>query len=281
MNLPPNTPKADNDPPVEADVGAYYGPGRASTIFYDALESALRPIESEIAFYKTLTPKADARILEIGCGTGRIAGPLAQAGHTVVGIDLSPAMLAQADAKKAALSEPVAARIDYRTGDARTLDLGETFDLVLAPYRVFNHLLTPADQGAFLAALRNHASPDGLIVFDTNQPSEWHMQSDYKTWPEQSFALTGHDLILEYRIAHLQFDRVAQTVTCDVRFTLVNQTGGLVRRHTDRLAFRWAEPAEIRAMLDQNGLRLLAEYRDFDRAPPTEIGDRVWVVKIA
>lgn len=64
-----------------------------------------------------------ARVLDAGCGTGRIAIRLAELGYSVVGVDLDPTMLREAcDA---------APKLDWRIGDLSALDTGETFDLVL------------------------------------------------------------------------------------------------------------------------------------------------------
>jgi 2-polyprenyl-3-methyl-5-hydroxy-6-metoxy-1,4-benzoquinol methylase len=76
---------------------------------------------------KELGNNKSARILDIGCGTGRHALELTRRGYRVTGIDLSEAMLARAREK--ALRENL--KIDFRKGDARHLDFFEEFDLVI------------------------------------------------------------------------------------------------------------------------------------------------------
>ena len=86
-----------------------------------------------------LVPGGGQRVLDVGCGTGSLSILLAEADNTVVGIDLSPDMIAQARAK----AERSGASIDFRVGDAS--DVAEspaTFDVVLCRHLVWT-LLEP------------------------------------------------------------------------------------------------------------------------------------------
>jgi ubiquinone/menaquinone biosynthesis C-methylase UbiE len=78
-----------------------------------------------------------AGILELACGTGRCLLPLASAGHTVTGLDVSPAMLAQLQQKAEAAG--VAQRVTAVQGDMRDFSLGRTFSLI---YIALNSLCT-------------------------------------------------------------------------------------------------------------------------------------------
>src|SRR6188508_1195508 len=86
--------------------------------FYD-WENARTLGRRDVPFWRNLAVHAGGPVLELGCGTGRIALPLGRAGVHVVGIDRSAAMLARARArvKRAAM----AGRIDLIRGDIRYL----------------------------------------------------------------------------------------------------------------------------------------------------------------
>ncbi len=100
-----------------------------------------------------------ARILDVGCGAGRIATPLVELGHPVTGVDDSPEMLAAMDARV----EPV-------LGDARTVRLDRRFDAVL----LASHLLNDRDAGAFLATASAHLEDGGLIIAEVYPPTmDW------------------------------------------------------------------------------------------------------------
>jgi len=115
---------------------------------YDAVPAYSQ--RADIAFYREEAERAggSSRVLELGCGTGRLTLPLAQAGHEVTGIDLSPAMLARAREKLAAEPRSVQDRVTLVEGDARRAELGQasSFDVVLAPFRVLQHFPAISDQ---------------------------------------------------------------------------------------------------------------------------------------
>src|SRR5215468_2183437 len=92
-------------------------------------------IEGDVAFYVEEARAAAPPVLELGCGTGRILIPVAEAGIELVGLDRAPAMLAVARAKLATLTAASRGRIQLIEGDMRTLALGRRFGLVMVPYR--------------------------------------------------------------------------------------------------------------------------------------------------
>lgn len=96
-----------------------------------------------------------ARVLDAGCGTGRIAVRLDELGYGVVGVDVDATMLDVARAE--------APHLDWRAGDLATLDLGETFDLVLLAGNIVP-LLEPGTLGAVTARLAAHVAPGGRVV---------------------------------------------------------------------------------------------------------------------
>lgn len=108
-------------------------------------ERSFRPLEGKTA-------------LDVGCGAGLLAEPLARLGAEVTGVDAAEANVAVARAHAEGASLP----IDYRHGELAALGLGR-FDLVTA-MEVLEHV---ADKPAFLAELANHLSPSGLLALST------------------------------------------------------------------------------------------------------------------
>src|SRR5919112_1797493 len=97
----------------------------------------------DVPFYVGLAGDADGPLVELAVGNGRVAIPVAQAtGRRVIGIDSSPAMLAQARLR--AVEEGV--ELDLRRGDMRELELEETAALIYCPGRSLMHLPTWADR---------------------------------------------------------------------------------------------------------------------------------------
>ncbi len=98
-----------------AQARPYYAEKGLSTAFYDVVTAADSRLEGDIAVYGKLAP-AGGSVLELGCGTGRIAFALAGRGFSVTGVEIAPSMLAQAQAKRAALDPDTASRVVLRRG---------------------------------------------------------------------------------------------------------------------------------------------------------------------
>jgi SAM-dependent methyltransferase len=103
-------------------------------------------------------------ILDLGCGTGNHAIPLAEQGYEVVGIERSEAMLAHARSK-AAKALP-GRKVEFHQGDIRHADVGRKFDAALMMFAVLGYQQENADVRAALATARRHLLPGGLLVFD-------------------------------------------------------------------------------------------------------------------
>src|SRR6476620_6564068 len=116
--------------------------------WYDALADgygdwASTGVAADVPFYVSLARDADGPLVELAVGTGRVAIPVAQTtGRRVLGIDSSPAMLAQARVR--AVEEGV--ELDLREGDIRELEIEEPAALIYCPGRSLLHLPTWADR---------------------------------------------------------------------------------------------------------------------------------------
>ncbi|MET0559026.1 MAG: class I SAM-dependent methyltransferase [Solirubrobacterales bacterium] len=104
---------------------------------------------------------SQGRVLDAGCGTGSAFEPLLRRGWEVVGCDVSPRMLAQAERK-------FGADVPLSTVDLRKLPLLGRFELVLALNDVVNYLTEDGDLERALVGMRANLAPRGLLLFDSN-----------------------------------------------------------------------------------------------------------------
>lgn len=101
------------------------------------------PMTADIPFYVELARQAEGPLVELAVGNGRVAIPVAQAtGRPVIGIDSSPAMLAQARSRAA----EAGVELDLREGDMRDLALDQPAGLIYCPFRALLHLPTWGDR---------------------------------------------------------------------------------------------------------------------------------------
>ena len=158
---------------AKAKPRAFYEADSLHTEVHDALGASLiagSSVEGDTAFYRRMARETGGPILEVGCGTGRVAAALAADGHEVVGVDLSEPMLRLAEQRRMSLPADATARVSFHRADLATLDLGRDFALIVTPARVFQFMLTSAAQRAALAALRTHLRPNGRLVLDLFDP---------------------------------------------------------------------------------------------------------------
>ena len=119
-------------------------------------------------------------LLEIGCGTGRVLLPLAQAGFEIVGIDNSAEMLAIGWARlRGAVASPDAElKAEMIEADALNFDLGRRFGLAFIALNTFLHNLTRESQLQTLNNAHKHLLPGGSMVIDLPPNDELANQPD-------------------------------------------------------------------------------------------------------
>ncbi len=151
----------------------------------DNLEEYLDPYvyEAEYGGYQGdfelfLNLVSKGSILDLACGTGRLAIPLAQKGSKVVGLDASAPMLALAREKSNELP------IEWIQGDIRDFQLNETFDLILMAGNAFQALLSEEEQIQTLNCVRKHLKLSGLFVFNTRNPqgNDFKDVNEFEFW---------------------------------------------------------------------------------------------------
>jgi 2-polyprenyl-3-methyl-5-hydroxy-6-metoxy-1,4-benzoquinol methylase len=200
-------------------------------------------------------------LLDLACGTGRMAIPMAAQGYEVTGVDVVPEMIAWARQKAA--QQDIA--IDWVVADARTFSLEQRFGLIYMLANAFQFFLTRADQEAMLASVREHLRPDGCFLFGTRNPSPRNLL-EVRRPGLQRFTLPdgGRLLITE----HQQYDPISQIqrYTCYYQWLHPDGRHEEKTRHT---ALRYVYPQEMEALLHHSGLQIRACYGDWNQEPLT------------
>jgi SAM-dependent methyltransferase len=142
----------------------YYSGRGASALHYDRLAAGDHNIDGDLDIYAGLVAPGGS-VLELGAGTGRVAIDLARRGHSVVGLDISAPMLAQAEAKRATLDADTAGRLRFVRGDMAALAVGGQFDLVAATYYALAHLPAGSAWRNTFKGGAGHLKPGGVAAF--------------------------------------------------------------------------------------------------------------------
>jgi SAM-dependent methyltransferase len=114
--------------------------------------------EADLALWEELAGEAGPPVLDLGCGTGRVALHLARRGHPVVGVDIEPELLEALADRAAGLP------VQTLHADARDFDLGRTVALALAPMQTLQLLDDAADRVACLRRVYAHLEPGGRFA---------------------------------------------------------------------------------------------------------------------
>ncbi len=241
--------------------------------------------EDDIQFYVDEAQAANGPCLELGCGTGRILIPAAQAGATVVGVDTAQPMLAQARRKISKLPSNVQQHITLHRGDMRNVKLREQFALVTVPFRAFLHLLTADDQIAALHNIHRLLQPGGRLALNFFDPSLESIVAHggplggaLHLTGEQFFDPRTNRLLIEYATVHYtqQLQRLEQYFVYDELNRDGRVMGRLYRNLQMRYIFRW----EFEHLLARCGFDLLALYGSFDRDPHLRTGQElIWIAQ--
>jgi len=206
---------------------------------------------ADIPFYASLAREADGPVVELAVGTGRVAIPVAQAtGRTVIGIDSSPAMLAQARTAAATAG----ARLDLREGDMRDLVLDEPAALVYCPFRALLHLPSWADRRRTFERVAASLRPDGRFAWD-------------------AFAFDHHTAV------RLDGSHQQEPTPHTTRYSVGDNRIDLTLDGGGTSSMWWATKNECLGLIDVAGLEVEALYGGFAGEPFT--GERTEYVFIA
>ena len=236
--------------------------------------------QGDIEWYRQKAIDSAGPVLELGAGTGRITIPIADSGIPITALDASAAMLAKLHDKIRALPEDVRSRVAIHQGDMRTFALGETFALVIIPFRAFLHNLTFDDQLATLKRVYDHLRPGGELAFNVFHPSLEYMAafagSQAGTWRWRStreLPAGGFAVLSEAS----RYDTVQQGVRSMLRSEEFDEDGSLRRTHMLSLELAYLYPSDIRRLLSAAGFELVRMSGDFKGRAFERDGDELVV----
>lgn len=247
----------------------YYAPGSLSAAYYDLITDADVRLRGDEDIYAGLVPEG-GDVLELGAGTGRLTAGLAARGHAIVGVDISPTMLAQAQARVAALPEHVRSRIQLVRGDMTALDLRRAFDLVFLPFFTLAHVPAGAAWRNTFAVVAKHMAPGALAAchlprLDLMQRAP-PAQASLPVMDEPLPDGRRLKMFVKERSFRAGVNRLDQVI----EYALADRDGRIVHRSPERLTYYMSDPVPFAA-----GAGLV-----LDREPINvgDVGD-VWVFR--
>lgn len=232
--------------------------------YYDELMSGV-PYPQWIDYLEEVFERFGAspvKMLDLACGTGRVSRLLAMKGYSVVGVDASAEMIAQAEQR------PLRG-VRYKCERMESLGLRERFDAAVCLFDSLNYLLDPRDVASCFARVREHLNAGGLFVFDVNTERAFELE----LFTQSNI---GGGRSLEYRWES-RFDRQTRLCTVDMRF-YARDSKGRTREFHEQHVQRAYSLGELERLLRDAGLEPLGTFQAFTFRPSGPRTDRAHLV---
>jgi SAM-dependent methyltransferase len=230
---------------------------------YDVVNARRNP--KDLNFFINYARQAQGKVLELGCGTGRVLIPTAVAGCAITGLDISSHMLGKCREKLAVQPPEVRERVNLVQANMADFNTAELYPLVTIPFRPFQHLITVPEQKSCLKCVNQHLLPRGWLVLDLANCYPPAMY-DPRYWAEQEIQrdlplADGSRLRFATRIA--DFHRHLQYNDFELVY-YVTQPDGSTERFVQAYPWRYFFRYEVEHLLELCGFRVVDLFGDHD-----------------
>lgn len=219
---------------------------------YDVLKT-----QEDISFYRTQAQYATGPVLEIGCGTGRVTLRIAADGVAITGLDVSAAMLEEAERK----AQQQGLRVRWVKADAQQVDLGQRYALILMPFNVLQFFRDAQALQKVLSNVKKHLAPDGRFVFDVFNPQVSFLAADPLQRDERARYPdphgSGEEIVLEETREYVADRQV-------VKATRYYHLGAIRNRWVRTLELRCFFPLELDLLIQHHGFHIEEKLGNFD-----------------
>lgn len=229
-----------------------------------AVYDAANPWSADTDFYLDLAGNLPRTILDMGCGTGRLACALAARGHRTTGADPAAGMLAVARGRSSG------DKVNWIETNATSLSVETRFDLVIMTGHVFQVFLADQEVRDVLSNLRRHLAAGGRVAFETRNPlvREWEEWRPERTRERLDIPGVGK-VEVHYDIRSAE----GPLVTYETHFRFAD---GDIAVAPDTLRFMMRD--ELAGFLADAGFADVVWYGDWDRSPVTPTSPEIIVI---
>jgi SAM-dependent methyltransferase len=224
----------------------------------------------DLPFWLALAGREAGPVVEWGAGTGRLAVPLAAAGHDVTAVELSEEMVERGKGKSKTA--------EWVVGDMRSAQSGRRYGLAVCAFNSFLCLTSVDYALAFLRNARDHLSPGGLLGIEVSAfspeelvgpPGGPELRHDFtRTLPEGRLD----------RFSVSRYDAASQLMQMRLFYERYGASGILESRKAHDLTIRIVGRDELLLMLRLSGFEVEAVYGGFEGEPFTPASDHLVVL---
>ena len=234
---------------------------REAAKYYDACFS----YRKDTSFYVDMVKRCGGSVLELGCGTGRVSFAIAKFATSVIGLDVSQPRLDIANTRRQAIDASLAEKITFVPGDMRDFSFNRKFDLIIIPFRGFQHVLTIDQQKSVFRCIGEHLEEGGRLVFDVFNPSIPLLASDsmLEEFEEQKEMIleSGESVSVSGKITNRDYFK--QTLSAQEIY-YVKSTGGDIRKIILEYNSRYTFIFELVHLLELCDYKVLHTWSGFE-----------------
>lgn len=224
----------------------------------------------DLPFWLSLADRETGPVIEWGAGTGRIAAPLATAGHDVTAVEVSGQMVERGEENDGS--------VGWVVGDMRSAKPGRRYGLAVCAFNSFLCLKSVDDSLAFLRNAHEHLVSGGLLGIEVSAFSPEELVD-----PPGGPALR-HDFTRDLpdgrldRFSISRYDATTQLMEMRLFYERYDASGTLENRMAQNLKIRITNSDELGLMLRLAGFEVEAVYGGFEGEPFTSMSDHLIVL---
>jgi ubiquinone/menaquinone biosynthesis C-methylase UbiE len=213
-------------------------------------------LTADLPFWVQQARKSGDPVLELACGTGRVALHLASAGFRVTGIDISDSMLGEARRK----ASQAGLAVEWVQADIRNFALERHFPLIIFPFNTIAILWELEDLETCLTCVKRHLAPGGRFIVDVFTP-DFHflVRNPTERFPHAEYPDPdgrGTIVVTESNV----YDAARQINRVKFFFKFPGQAEEVAEEIEIRIYF----PQELDALLKYNGFAIESKFGDYD-----------------
>ncbi len=224
--------------------------------YYDAFTTQTNDVD----FYRGLITGSPT-ILELGCGTGRVASALSDLASQIVAVDVAEVMLDQAKEKRAKKN------IEYIRADITDFNFSKHFDLLIAPFRVMQALETDPEVDGFLSTLKNHMNKQSLALVNVFNP-KFSLEEMKTNWVKEEETECGEATLENGDV--IKFSDVRERISPENQVMYPEliyrryRDGKFIDKHINPICMRYWYPDQFKNLFLENGFEVTNSWGGYD-----------------
>lgn len=220
--------------------------------------------DDDFAFIEKWASLMGGTLIDLACGTGRTAIPLAEKGYSIIGVDLHEGMLERAKLK----AEEEHTDIRFELQNCEDLELDMKSSMIYMVGNAFQHFLTNEAQDKLLQSVGVHLKSGGVFIFNTRFPNAEELLQDAGEEYWRTYTTDDGKQVDIYTIS--KYDALTQVQDYVIVRKTKRDDHTIENELRTTIQLRYTYPMEMERLLARHGFRVIELYGDWEENPPVD-----------